>query len=48
MWSGPKRTAGKVFQAYGVALPPALRSTSAPESQPAPAGWRVTTLFQQP
>lgn len=46
--SEAKRTAGKVFQACGVAMPSALRSINAPESPPEPAGRRVTTPNPQP
>jgi len=46
--SEAKRTAGKVFQACGVALPPALRSIEAPESPPEGDGRRVTTRNPQP
>jgi transposase len=46
--SEAKRTAGKVFQACGVAMPPALRSMSAPESPPPSDVRRVTTLIQKP
>jgi len=42
--SEAKRTAGKVFQACGVAMPPALRSMNATESPPSkPDAERVTT-----
>jgi hypothetical protein len=41
--SEAKRSVGKVFQACGVALPPALRSLDAPESPPTPGAGRVTT-----
>jgi hypothetical protein len=46
--SQAKRTAGKVFQACGVALPPALRSLAAAESPPGSARKRVTTPAPQP
>jgi transposase len=46
--SEAKRTAGKVFQACGVAIPSALRSVSAPESPPPAEARRVTTLDQKP
>jgi len=46
--SEAKRTAGKVFQACGVALPPALRSLTATESPPETGDGRVTTRNPQP
>lgn len=41
--SEAKRTVGKVFQACGVAIPPALRPAEAPGLPPEPGGGRVTT-----
>jgi hypothetical protein len=41
--SEAKRTVGKVFQACGVAIPPALRPAEAPALPPEPGGGRVTT-----
>lgn len=41
--SEAKRTVGKVFQACGVAIPPALRSADAPPAPSEPGDGRVTT-----
>jgi hypothetical protein len=46
--SEAKRTAGKVFQACGVAMPPTLRSISASDSPPPSEAKRVTTPIQKP
>ena len=46
--SEAKGTVGKLFQACGVALPPALRSAAAPESPPERNPGRVTTPNPQP
>jgi hypothetical protein len=46
--SEAKRTAGTVFQACGVAVPPTLRSINAPDSSPKPWGGHVTTPRQRP
>jgi len=46
--SEAKRTAGKVFQACGVAMPHALRSMSASDSAPPSEARRVTTRIQKP
>lgn len=46
--SEAKGTVGKVFQACGVALPPALRSVAASESPPERNRGRVTTQNPRP